>query len=244
MTCFWVGINSNSHGVAKVKPGKRLTLELVSLVLVLVTWCFTIPGIILLGQSGLHTELVRGINLLTGNRSPVKVEGSDCAASVEGGCEFNIQKAIGNNIFVGFNTIYTIVTAFLLVLNLFFRKEFLRMGQKPLARNSEWVERKGHQFCCDICSPCNALRMFHHLEHRGAFLVNLVCAVLGVELYLSIPLVLLTFSQTIISYLYAEDVVLCGLPLCCVYLLFVRRYPQEEIEGMDLGGRGEGVLSV
>ena len=243
MACFWIGFNHVSHGVVKVKHGRRLTLELVSLVLVLITWCFTIPGIIMLSESG-TAEFVRVINYYTGNLSPIKVEGADCAASVEGGCELNLFKAFGSMLFVPFNTIYTIITAILVVLNIIYRKEYLKMGQKPLVGNSEWVERKGRQLCCDICSPCNALRMFHHLEHRGAFLVNLVCAILGVELYFSIPLVFLTLAQTIISYLYAEDVALCGLPICCAYLLFVRRYPQEDLEDMDMDQKMDGALSV
>ena len=245
MTCFWIGINHVSHGLKKVTPDKRLTLELVSLMLLLITWCFTIPGIITLAQAGLHTELVRAVNYLTGNRSPVKIAGADCAASVEGGCEFNILKAVGNNIFVIFNTIYTIVSALLLILNLIFRKEFLTLGQRPQARQCEISgenDEMSTQYCCNICSPCNALRMFHHVEHRGAFIVNLVCACLGVEFYFSIPLVILTFSQTIISYLYAEDLVLCGLPVCCVYLLFVRRYPQEDMVDRDV--KMDNVLSV
>jgi len=244
MTCFWIGINHVSHGVKKVSPDKRLTLELVSLVLLLITWCFTIPGIIILAEAGLHTELVRAVNYLTGNRSPVKVSGADCAASVAGGCEFNILKAVGNNIFVAFNTVYTILSAILLILNLIFRKEFLTLGTRPQARNCEYSDRKSTEYCCDICSPCNALRMFHHVEHRGAFIVNLVCACLAVDFYFSIPLVILTLAQTIISYLYAEDVVYCGLPICCVYLLFVRRYPQEEMVDIAMGDKGDQELNV
>jgi hypothetical protein len=163
---------------------------------------------------------------------------------VQGGCELNFVRAVGSTMFVAFNTIYTIVTFILVILNITYRKEYLKMGQKPLVGNSEWVERKGRQLCCDICSPCNALRMFHHLEHRGAFLINLACAIMGVELYFSIPLVFLTFTQTIISYLYAEDVAICALPICCAYLLFVRRYPQEELDDMDMRQKHENSLNV
>ena len=246
MTCFWIGINHVSHGFTKIKPGKRLTLELLSLVLVLITWCFTIPGIVLLANAGIYNTMMDGkldfgqlmnifTSLMGGESSTTQDE-----VDLDGG--ISIFKALGNDIFVANNTIYTIVTAILLILNLFFRKEYLKMGQKPLPRNSEWAQRKSRDNCCGICSPCNALRMFHHLEHRAAFIVNLLCAILGVDLYFSIPLVLLTFTQTIISYLYAEDIVLCGLPICCVHFLFIRRYPQEELGDMD--HKMEGVLSV
>ena len=243
MTCFWIGFNHVSSGAVKVNPRRRLTLELVSFLLVLITWCFTISGIVMLSDSGTK-EFVRGINYYSGNRSPIKIDGAECAASVQGGCELNFVRAVGSTMFVAFNTIYTIVTFILVILNIAYRKEYLKMGQKPLVGNSEWVERKGRQLCCDICSPCNALRMFHHLEHRGAFLINLACAIMGVELYFSIPLVFLTFTQTIISYLYAEDVAICGLPICCAYLLFVRRYPQEELDDMDMRQKSNDALNV
>ena len=211
-------------------------LELVSLVLAFITWCFTIYGIILVSDHG-SRELGRAINYLTGNRSPIKIRNAECSG-VPGGCDIDLPKAVGSTIFVAVNTIYTIVTFLFVFLNIIYRKEYLKIGQKPLIENSEWVERKGRQLCCDICSPCNALRMFHHLEHRGAFFANLICAILGVELYVSIPLTLLTFTQTIISYLYAEDVAVCGFPICCAYLLFVRRYPQEDFDAMDMGQKG------
>jgi len=233
MPCFWIGFNHVSTGLVKVSPRRRLILELVSLVLMVITWCFTISGIILLNGSG-GQQFNRVINYYTGNRSPIKVKGSECASSIPGGCEMNIYEAVGTSIFVPFNTIYTIITFILVILNLIYRKEYLKIGQKPQATNSEWVERKGRQFCFDICSPCNALRMFHHLEHRAAFVINLVCAILGVKLYFSIPLTLITFAQTIISYLYAEDVTLCGVGICCIQLLFVRRYPQEDFDTLDM----------
>eukprot|EP00092_Neocalanus_flemingeri_P005288 GFUD01005692.1.p1 GENE.GFUD01005692.1~~GFUD01005692.1.p1 ORF type:complete len:245 (-),score=46.20 GFUD01005692.1:71-805(-) len=236
MACFWIGFNHHSFGPVKVKPRRRLSLELVSFVLVLITWCFTISGIVTLSDSGTK-EFVRGINYYTGNL--IKTKGTECAASVPGGCEVNFVRAVGSTLFVAFNTIYTIVTFIFVVLNIIYRKEYLKMGQKPLVRNTEWAERKGRQFCCDICTPCNALRMFHHLEHRGAFVINLACAIMGVELYFSIPLTLLTLAQTIISYFYAEDIALCGFGICCAYLLFVRRYPQEELDALDMGQTGE-----
>ena len=52
MVCFWLGCNHVSHGLVKIKPSRRLTLELVSLVLLLITWCFTIPGIIMYSNTG------------------------------------------------------------------------------------------------------------------------------------------------------------------------------------------------
>jgi len=233
MPCFWIGFNHVSTGLVKVSPRRRLMLELVSLVLMVITWCFTISGIILLSDSG-GQQFIRVINYYTGNRSPIKVKGAECASSIPGGCDMDIFQLVGTNIFIGFNIVYTIVTFLLVILNLVYRKEYLKIGQKPQVTNSEWVERKGRQFCCDICSPCNALRMFHHLEHRAAFLINLICAILGVKLYFSIPLTLITFAQTIISYLYAEDVVLCGSGACCIHLMFIRRYPQEDFDTLDM----------
>jgi len=227
MTCIWIGINHDSEGIKKVGPQRRLTLELISFVLLLISWCFTISGIIVLDDFA-RNQFNTAINYLTGNRSPFKIKGTDCAASVAGGCDINITKAVGTSIFVSFNGIYTIVTFFLAILNVIYRREYLKPGQRPLGSNVEWAERKNRQCCFEICTPCNALRIFHHLEHRGAFIVNLICAILGVDFYFSIPLVILTLAQTILSYLYAEDIALCGIPICCFYLLFIRRYPKED----------------
>ena len=44
----------------KIEPENRLTLEPVSLVLVIFTWCFTIPGIVLLANKGVHNALMDG----------------------------------------------------------------------------------------------------------------------------------------------------------------------------------------
>jgi len=259
MTCFWIGCNHFSYGLKKIQPGRRLALELVSLVLVLITWCFTIPGIVILRYEGFQHAIMQdlgqlmnvlyavmevlqnanpedGVTLEQENGGKINIKGDSALAGK------NVLKAFGSDIFVIYCTIYTIITAIFLVLNLFFRKEYIKLGQKPLPRSSEWVDRKKRDNCCNICTPCNALRMFHHLEHRAGFIIFLVCACLGVNPAFSVPLVLLTFAQVIISYLYAEDIVLCALPLCCVQFLFIRRYPQEEMGGME--HKMEGVLSV
>jgi len=271
MVCFWIGCNHVSHGLKKIKPGKRLALELVSLVLLLITWCFTIPGIAIYTNTGIQDFMNKlskddgsGINLgalieVLGKvanamanmlgEAPVHTEedkkmtaqldeydkaglfkGSNLEGTSSG---LTVVKAFGHDVFVAACTTYTIITFFLLILNLFYRKEYLKPGQKPLPRNSEWVDRPKTDKCCSICSPLNALRMFHNSQHWYGFFIFIVCALLQVELYFTIPLILLCFTQIIISYLYAEDIMLCALPLCCVSLYFIRRYPQEEFGGME-----------
>jgi len=238
MTCWWIGCNHVSDGLVKINPSKRLVLELVSFILLLITWCFTIPGIVLLLDQNLGALLLEGkihfgqlfqlLKLLVGGESTKE---EDEMANIIGDADeesISIFKATGNSIFVPFSIVYTVWTAILLGLNLFYRREYLTCGERPEPKSSEWADRKDRDNCCKICSPFNALRMFHHMEHRAAFIVYLVCVIMGVDLYFSIPLLLLTFAQTIISYLYAEDIVLCGLPLCCVQLFFIRRYPKEE----------------
>ena len=251
MVCFWLGCNHISYGMVKIKPSRRLSLELVSLVLILITWCFTIPGIIMYSNTGVgRLKPQEVINIFTTIVDMItgRDDGSHLSFQLWGRDEnneiyvINIFKAIGHDIFAANCAIYTIISAFFLVLNLFYRKEYLKLGQKPLPLGSEWVARNKRDNCCTIFSPCNALRMFHHLEHRAGFIVNIVCATFGVELYFTIPLILLTFTQIIISYLYAEDIVLCTFPLCCVQLFFIRRYPQEEFGDKDK--KMEEVLSV
>ena len=113
---------------------------------------------------------------------------------------------------------------------------------------SEWREREKHDFCFDICNPLNGLRMFHHLEHRAAFLFNLIAfaltlmtdlsfnpspetsKLLSTTLGYSITLCLLTLCQSFLSYFYAEDVALCGMSCCCFHFWFIRRYPQEQAD--------------
>jgi len=260
MVCFWIGCNHVSHGLTKIKPGARLTLELVSLVLLLITWCFTIPGIALYTNTGLQAVFMDGtadfgqvMNLLgnmmnfmggiMGEEKPLNTK--DWEKDSEGTVlehGVRLEKALGHDVFVAFCSLYTIYGAFFLILNLIFRKEYLKLGQKPLPRSSEWADRPKRDNCCGICTPCNGLRMFHNSYHFWGLFGFIICAILQVELYFTIPLILLTFAQVIISYLYAEDIVLCTLPLCCVSLYFIRRYPKEEFGGMD--HKMEGVLSV
>jgi len=272
MVCFWIGCNHVSHGLKKIKPGKRLVLELVSLILLLITWCFTIPGIAIYTNTGIQEFINRlsegdgsGVNFaalmdvlgkvmnalsgILGDGSVQYTEedkkefeklnqidelGGFKGSNLEGtSTGLTVVKAFGHDVFVMACTTYTIITFFLLILNLFYRKEYLKPGQKPLPRNSEWVDRPKSDKCCSICSPLNALRMFHNSQHWYGFFIFIVCALLQVELYFTIPLILLCFTQIIISYLYAEDIMLCALPLCCVSLYFIRRYPQEEFGGME-----------
>jgi len=229
------GGNHVSHGLAKINPSKRMVLEMVSFILILVTWCFTIPGIVLLAKAGVVHSLIEGkidfgqlFNLLTKLVSSGDEDAPTIEKMPEGvNGEISIFKAVGNNIFVASNIFYTIITLIFMILNLIYRRDYLKMSDRPEPKTTEWADRKDKDHCCGICIPCNGLRMFHHLEHRAAFIVNLLCAIMGVDLYFSIPMVLLTFAQTIISYLYAEDIVLCGMPLCCVQLLFIRRYPKD-----------------
>ena len=246
MGFFWIGCNHVSHGLKEIKPGKRLILELVSLVLLLITWCFTIPGIFLYKNTGVATHFMNGtldfwqlMNIFTTIINMIfKGENGEEVIKMkdnpnEGPSGVSIFKALGHYIFAVNCAFYTIITAVFLVLNIIYRREYLKCGDKPVPRNTEWADRPKRERCFALCCPWNGLRMFHHLEHRAGFIVFLVCAILGVELYFTIPLILLTFAQIIISYLYAEDIMLCALPICCVNLYFIRRYPQEEFGGME-----------
>merc|ERR1712059_63068 len=126
----------------------------------------------------------------------------------------------------------------LLVIHIIYRRRMLGCGGgEDIGDRPDWAERPGREFCCSICTPSSSLMMFHHLEHRFAFLLNLVCLLLGVPLPASLPLVVVTLIQTILSYLYSEDLALCGLNLCCLHLVWVRRTPRdhgdEEMVGQE-----------
>lgn len=274
MVCFWIGCNHVSHGLKKINPGKRLVLELVSFILLLITWVFTLSGIGIYANTGVQDyinritkaketgeatgvdwgsllsvlgDVINGLSSILGEEGienkgyEIKddLKGLEDAGLLKGsGLEgtssgLTIVKVFGHDVFVVACSTYTIITFFLLILNLIYRKEYLKPGQKPLPRNSEWVDRPKKDNCCAICTPLNGFRMFHNSQHWYGFFIFIVCALLQVELYFTIPLILLCFAQIIISYLYAEDIMLCALPLCCVNLYFIRRYPQEEFGGME-----------
>merc|ERR1711874_151 len=73
MTCWWIGCNHVSDGLVKINPSKRLVLELVSFILLLITWCFTIPGIVLLLDQNLGALLLEGkIHSWLEGRAPKK----------------------------------------------------------------------------------------------------------------------------------------------------------------------------
>merc|ERR550519_2354352 len=135
--------------------------------------------------------------------------------------------------FVIGNIVYTIVTFVLAIVNLIYRRDIISrqsVAGRPI--RSEWKEREKKEYCFDICNPLNGLRVFHHLEHRGAALINLivvVCsaielssstqnmyssaddtALLSTLLGFSSCILVLTLIQTFLSYFYAEDVALCG----------------------------------
>ena len=150
MACFWIGCNHVSHGLTKINPSKRLLLELVSLVLLLITWCFTIPGIFLYRNTGVATAFMEGtldfgeimgiftsiVNIIFKGENGEELINLRADPN-EGSGGLSIFKALGHDIFAVNCAFYTIITAFFLVLNIFFRKEYLKLGQKPLPRSSK-----------------------------------------------------------------------------------------------------------
>lgn len=263
MGCFWIGINHTSHGLLKVSPRRRLLLELISLILLVISWCVIVPGVIHVGtiyvdniQEMPDQIQVKGSNFHedTFKRSAYGfdeyrdaeirdwiVENPPYVPDRTGSLVVELYAVVA---FMLANSVYLVVTIFLAILNLIYRKDILL--KKTMVGRSEWKEREKNELCFDICNPLNGLRMFHHLEHRGAFLINLFVfgftitafsisssedtKLLKTILGYSSTMCLITLAQTFLSYFYAEDVALCGMSCCCVHFWFVRRYPQEQTD--------------
>ena len=111
--------------MSAINPSKRLLLELVSLVLLLITWCFTIPGIFLYRNTGVATVFMEGtldfseiMGIFTSIVNMIfKGENGEKLISLredpnEGSGGLSIFKALGHDIFAVNCAFYTIITAF------------------------------------------------------------------------------------------------------------------------------------
>jgi len=239
MVCFWIGLNTESTACS-FSPSRRLLLELVSFIIQVVVWIITLTGLILIGDSGFQ-ELSVGLNYLTGNRSPLG--GDKFTSSSIQPSEVSVNRALAASVFLVGNLSYLLATLVLACLSLYYRRAFISLANRPQPQATGYMKREQLETCTAICTPCNGLRIFHHLEQRGGFLTNLVVLVLCLivlssgtsvpgALWLSVPLCLLCCIQMVLACIYTEDVALCGVGACCVYLLWVRRSPppyQEEI---------------
>lgn len=222
MGFFWIGINHTSHGIIKVSSKKRLVLELISGIILLISW------------------FIIGFGIKEAVITPDSWERRDSNHYV-----LDLDRISAVSVFVVGNGVYLITTFVLVIFNLIYRRGIL-MKNSAVPR-SEWMERGKHDICFDICNPLNGLRIFHHLEHRGAFLINLAVMFLRISelnrvgsftvgefigdniFCFAVVLMVIKLVQSLLSYFYAEDVALCGLPICgCFHFWFIRRYPQEE----------------
>jgi len=221
MACLWVSINHSSHGLVKISRNKRHQLEFASSLLLLLTWSIIVPAIF---------QVVSCI--------PFQPQ--------EPHDHLNYSKWAAIIFLIG-NGAYLLTTLILAFMNLAHRKDLIcgtSSEGKPDLKDHEKIE-----YCCDICNPLDSLRISHHLQHRFLLMACILiffsfwkwnqCSeveqagemekiVMGYIIIFTIPLCVLSVVQCILSYLYAEDIALCGVNICCVLqLLFIRRYPKD-----------------
>ena len=72
--------------------------------------------------------------------------------------------------------------------------------------------------------------LFHHLIHRLAMIVNIAAAFSGADAFLSSFMIIITFLQCILSYLYSTDIALCNCCCLCINIVLIRRQPRLSLE--------------
>ena len=233
--CIWLGVNHKGKGIFPVGQRSRSILQIGSLVVQAVFWVVAITGIVVVGRDSLENveKLKQELNELekekfVHNLSPNFSEHDHDEINEENFVlkRSNLTSAIDSTIatliiFSVGNTLYTVISMLLVIAIAIarWRKEIPSYDHN---------EREHIQLCFDICHPCDSLKIWHHILHRNAFMLNIISICIGADLIFSIPCTILCFIQCILSYLYSEDIVLFGAPCCCFQFWFIRRYPNEK----------------
>ena len=125
-------------------------------------------------------------------------------------------------LFCGGNSVYVVVSLTMVL---------ARVVEEKRGRQWEWVPRKRVEYCREIVTPgYSGLGLFHHLTHRLAMIVNIVAAFSGADALLSSFMVIITFLQCILSYLYSTDIALCNCCCLCINIVLIRRQPRLSLE--------------
>ena len=241
--CFWVGVNHTGKGVLPVEKRQREILQLVSLGVQVVFWIFAVIAIVIVGMDNLanleHLEdeldkLEEELDMdkFSYNSSPNKSEATqkdglkkmdyyeyygDKRTNLTNEMESRINSLV---VFCGGNSLYILLSMITAISSLV--SQMKKTGEDPGPREHAQIE-----LCFDICQPCDSFRIFHHILHRSAFIINFMTIFIGTDIIFSLPCTIICFIQCIISYFYAEDIVLCGVPFCCFQFWFIRRYPSN-----------------
>ena len=237
--CFWVGINHTGKGLWPLGKKNRDVLQIVSLAVQIVFWIYAIIAIVIVAKDNLENldilteELEKleedlDMDRYTYNPSPNISKPSinqmeyyeyygDKRSNITSEMESRINSVV---VFCGGNTLYTLMSMFIALVSMVSQISKTRDDQGP--REHAQIE-----LCFDICQPCDSFRIFHHILHRSAFVLNFMSIFIGTHLMFSVPCTAICLIQCIISYLYAEDIVLCGVPFCCFQFWFIRRYPSN-----------------
>ena len=93
------------------------------------------------------------------------------------------------------------------------------------------MPRQRIEYCKDIVSPgYGRLGLFHHLVHRLAWCVNMAAVFSGADVFLSSFMIILTFLQSVLSFLYSTDIAVCNFWCFCFNIFCIRRHPRRTQE--------------
>ena len=195
---FCVGYNYPGQGLCSLHPGTRRRIEYLAMCLQVLCWMVVMPGMWEVGTSFY-------------NSGGTPLTWDEYVEDVWDICSFVL--------FCGGNSVYVVVSITLVLARL------LKKKNTP----TEWIPRKKVEYCGKIISPqFNGLDLFHYLVHMLALAINIGAAFCGADRYLSISMIIITFIQSILSYLYSTDIAICFCFCFCVNIFLVRRLPSSE----------------
>ena len=183
---------------------------MVSLCMQVVCWVVVVPGMWVEGDRFYNSGSEAGyLNL-------------DNIDESKNAYEEDVWEIFSFVLFFGGNSVYVVVSLTMVL---------ARVVEEKRSRQWEWVPRKRVEYCREIVTPGYAgLGLFHHLIHRLAMIVNIAAAFSGADAFLSSFMVIITFLQCILSYLYSTDIALCNCCCLCINIVLIRRQPRLSLE--------------
>merc|ERR1711874_676798 len=91
-------------------------------------------------------------------------------------------------VFCGGNTLYTLVSMFIAIVSMV--SQINKPAEDPGPKEHAQIE-----LCFDICQSRDSLRIFHHILHRSAFVLNFMSIFIGAHLIFSVPCTVICFIQ-------------------------------------------------
>ena len=203
---FCIGYNYTGLGLCTLHSYNRRRVEVVSFCMQVLCWVVVLPGMWVVGDSFYNS----GGQYVPMNRQHLDESRDTYVEDVWEICSFVL--------FCGGNSVYVMVSLTLVL---------ARVMEKKKNRQWEWVPRKKIEYCGDMISPgFRGLGLFHYQLHTVAMAVNVAALYSGADVYLSSFMVIITFLQCILSYLYSTDIAICHCCCQCFSIFLIRRHPR------------------